>query len=121
MSRDSDIDHGITPVSPSFSLEGTSTGTTTGTTTRAGSTKSLISKEKDDAVIEVAPERATLPGQLGSDLSRQIRRMFPRRGLVKRKELTSIRQIRLIVSEDIRSDIHHQPNRLYRLSRHHAR
>ncbi|KAI1196816.1 hypothetical protein F5X97DRAFT_200872 [Nemania serpens] len=76
MSRDLDIDHGITPVSPSVSLEGTSTGTSTGTTTRAGSTKSLISKEKDDAVVEVAPARAVLPGQLGSELSRQIRHKY---------------------------------------------
>lgn len=74
MSHDSDIDNGITPVSGSFSE-----GSSTGTTTRAGSTKSLISKEKDDAVIEVAPTRAVLPGQLGSELSRQIRRMSPKR------------------------------------------
>jgi hypothetical protein len=72
VSHDSDTDQGtITPVAPSLSFQGTSIGTTT----RAGSTKSSFSNEKESAIIEVVPERATLPAQLGSDLSRQIRRM----------------------------------------------
>lgn len=118
MSHDSDTDQGaITPVAHSISFEGASTGPTT----RAGSTKSSFSNEKESAIIEVVPERATLPAQLGSDLSRQIRRMYPVSRPLERKKLTGSRQICFIVSENIRSDIHHQSHRLSRLSHHNSR
>ncbi|KAI0102389.1 hypothetical protein GGR51DRAFT_288993 [Nemania sp. FL0031] len=71
MPHDSDTDQGtITPMAPSFQ------GSSIGTSTRAGSTKSSISNEKESAIIEIVPQRATLPDQLGSDLSRQIRHKY---------------------------------------------
>ncbi|KAI0193639.1 hypothetical protein EV127DRAFT_334929 [Xylaria flabelliformis] len=74
MSYKSDTAQGaITPVPAPSTLQGTSTGTVT-PTTRAGSIKSSISNEKDNAVIEVV--RATLPDQLGSELSRKIRHKY---------------------------------------------
>ncbi|KAJ8123843.1 hypothetical protein O1611_g9500 [Lasiodiplodia mahajangana] len=71
MTHDSDTDQGtITPVAPSFQ------GSSTGTSTRAGSIKSSISNEKESTVIEIVPQRATLPDQLGSDLSRKVRHKY---------------------------------------------
>ncbi|KAI0451530.1 hypothetical protein F5B21DRAFT_380801 [Xylaria acuta] len=76
MSYNSDTERGaITPVPAPSTLQGTSTGTVT-PTTQAGSIKSSISNEKESAVIEVVPDRAALPNQLGSELSRKIRHKY---------------------------------------------
>ncbi|KAI8634266.1 hypothetical protein F5Y19DRAFT_206595 [Xylariaceae sp. FL1651] len=76
MAHDSDIEKGaMTPGSARSTLQGTSTGTVT-PTTRAGSINSSVPDEKDCTDIEVAPERAVLPEQLGSDLSRKIRHKY---------------------------------------------
>ncbi|KAI8947285.1 hypothetical protein F4801DRAFT_516635 [Xylaria longipes] len=76
MPYNSDSEQGtITPVPAPSTLQGTSTGTAT-PTTRAGSTKSSFSNEKESAVVEVVPDRAILPNQLGSDLSRKIRHKY---------------------------------------------
>ncbi|KAI0533494.1 hypothetical protein GGR58DRAFT_506255 [Xylaria digitata] len=65
----------ITAVSPPSTLQGTSTGAAT-PSTRAGSISSSVSKEKNNAVVEVIPERAVLPDQLGSEPSRRIRHKY---------------------------------------------
>ncbi|KAI0435869.1 hypothetical protein F4803DRAFT_276015 [Xylaria telfairii] len=65
----------VIPVSAPSTLQGTSTGTVT-PTTQAGSIKSSISNEKENVVVELVPDRASLPNQLGSGLSRKIRHKY---------------------------------------------